>query len=96
MAKKKKPLKTKMRALSAAALKPDYIVISDEDASPWEAMVNGAPSFSTLKKAERALTDEVNNDMEFLPAGAVGGRAIVKVSYELVGEPVYYTNEEIS
>ena len=85
-----------MWALSAASLKPDYIVVTDEDLSPWGAMANGADGFSTLKNAERALTDEVNNDMEFLPAGAVGGRAIVKASYELVGEPVYYTNEEIS
>jgi len=95
MAKKKK-LKTSMPALSARARKPTYIIVTNEAVSAYAALVNGSDDYTTLKAAQRALTDFVTNDMDFLPSDMVGGAAIIKVSYELVGQPVYYTSEEIS
>lgn len=95
MAKKKK-LKTNMPALSAIALKPAYIIVNDECVSAYAVLADGGDEYATLKSAERALTDAVTEDMNFLPSGTVAGAAIIKVSYELVGQPVYYTNEEIS
>ena len=84
--------KTSMIALRARNLKPLYVVVNDRHDN-IESARNDGNDYSTLRHAQKAMALMIEDEREWLYEGESAGMAIVKVSYELVGQPTFITKE---